>query len=51
MEGLDRIDELFDGFTTVNSACVRREILDEVKGRTDKTLIPLDLFLKYSWVD
>jgi hypothetical protein len=51
IEGLDRIDELFDGFTTVNSACVRREILDEVKGRTDKTLIPLDLFLKYSWVE
>ena len=51
MEGLDRIDELFDGFTTVNSACVRRDIYDEVRDKTDKTLIPIDLFLTYSWVD
>lgn len=51
MEGLERIDELFDGFTKVNSFCVRREILDEVKARTDRTLVPLDLFLTYSWVD
>jgi len=51
MEGLDRIDELLDGFTVVNSACVRREIYDEVREKTDKSLIPLDLFLTYSWVD
>lgn len=51
MEGLDRIDELLDGFTTVNSACVRRDIYDEVRERTDKSLVPLDLFLTYSWVD
>lgn len=51
LEGLGRIDELFDGFTTINSACVRREILDEVSQKTDKHLIPLDLFLTYSWVD
>ena len=51
MEGLDKIDDLFDGFTVVNSACVRRDIYDEVKTRTDKSLIPLDLFLTYSWVD
>ena len=51
MEGLDRIDELLDGFTVVNSACVRRDIYDEVRDRTDKSLVPLDLFLTYSWVD
>jgi hypothetical protein len=51
MEGLDRIDELLDGFTVVNSACVRRDIYDEVRERTDKYLVPLDLFLTYSWVD
>ena len=51
MEGLDKIDELLDGFTVVNSACVRREIFDEVRERTDKALIPIDLFLTYSWVD
>ena len=51
MKGLDKIDELFDGFTTVNSACVRRDIYEDVRERTDKSLVPLDLFLTYSWVD
>ena len=51
MEGLDRIDELLDGFTCVNSACVRRDIYEEVKARTNKALLPIDLFLTYSWVD
>ena len=51
MEGLRRIDELFSGYTSVNSACVRRELYDEVKGMTDKSLIPIDLYLTYSWVD
>lgn len=51
MEGLDKIDELFDGFTTVNSACVRREIFEEAQAKTDKSLVPLDLYLTYSWVD
>ena len=51
MEGLDRIDELFDGFTAVNSACVRREIFEEAQAMTGKSLVPLDLFLTYSWVD
>lgn len=51
MEGLDKIDELFDGFTVVNSACVRRDILEEAQAGTDKALVPLDLYLTYSWVD
>ena len=51
MEGLRRIDELLDGFTVVNSACVRRDIYDEVRELTDKSLVPIDLFLTYSWVD
>lgn len=51
MEGLNKLDELFDGFTTVTSACVRREIYEEAQARTDKTLIPMDLFLTYEWVD
>ena len=51
MDGLDRLDELFDGFTEVNSACVRKEIYEEASARTDKCLIPLELFLTYSWVD
>ncbi len=51
MEGMDRVDELMDGFTKVNSACVRREIYDEASKLTDRNLIPVDLFLTYSWVD
>ena len=49
--GLEKIDELFDGFTTVNSACVRREIFEEAQAMTDKSLVPIDLYLTYSWVD
>ena len=51
MKGLDKIDGLFDGYTVVNSACVRRDIFEETQALTDKHLIPLDLFLTYSWVD
>jgi hypothetical protein len=51
MEGLEKIDRLFDGYTAVNSACVRRDIFEEAQAMTDKALVPLDLFLTYSWVD
>ncbi|MBQ9030578.1 MAG: hypothetical protein IJ106_03885 [Parasporobacterium sp.] len=51
IHGLDKIDELFDGLTVVNSACVRKGIYDEVKDRTDKCLIPIELYLTYEWVD
>ena len=51
MVGLDKVDELLDGFTEVNSACVRREIFEEASSLTDKALIPVDLYLTYSWVD
>ena len=50
-EGLEKTDALLEGFTTVNSACVRRDIYEEAKALTDKTLVPIDLFLTYSWVD
>lgn len=51
MDGLKKIDELLDGFTVVNSACVRRDIFGEAQAMTDKALVPIDLFLTYSWVD
>lgn len=51
MEGLEKIDELFEGYTDVNSLCVNRGIYDDVSKLTDKNLIPIDLFLTYSWVD
>ena len=51
IHGLDKIDELFEGYTVVNSACVRKDIYDAVKERTDKHLIPLNLYLTYEWVD
>ena len=51
INGLDRIDELFEGHTVVNSACVRKDIYDAVRTRTDKHLIPIELYLTYEWVD
>ncbi len=48
LEGLRKTDELFKGFTTVNSACVGKDLYPEVKDKTDKHLIPIDLFLAYS---
>lgn len=51
MEGLDRLDELMDGLTFVNSACVKRELYDGLKDKTDKYLFPMELYLTYSWVE
>ena len=51
INGLEKIDELFEGLTVVKSACVRKEIYDAVKGRTGKELIPIELYLTYEWVD
>ena len=51
LDGLKKIDDLFNGIAAVNSACVRKEIYDEVKDQTDKFLIPIDLYLTYEWVD
>ncbi len=47
LQGLEKTDELFSGYTKVNSACVRRDIYEEVRGKTDKHLVPIDLFLTY----
>ena len=51
IHGLEKIDELFEGLTVINSACVRKEIYDVVKERTDKALLPIDLYLTYEWID
>ncbi|MCF0140797.1 MAG: hypothetical protein HUJ78_02070 [Mogibacterium sp.] len=51
MNGLDKLDELLDGITTVNSACVRSDIYEEAQARTDKFLLPMELYLTYEWVD
>ena len=53
LAGLDKLDELLEGITTVNSACVRREIADEVEknlaGR-DRNIVPIDLYLTYEFI-
>ena len=51
MEGVKKTDELLEGFATVNSFCVKKEIYDKVKEKTDKNLIPINLYLTYSWVE
>ncbi len=55
ISGLGKVDELFDGFTRVRSACVRREIYEEVRtklGDSDRAwnLLPIDLNLIYEFV-
>ncbi|NLY87980.1 MAG: hypothetical protein GX083_05500 [Clostridiales bacterium] len=50
-EGLNKLNSTLDGISTYSSACVRREIYEEAKSKTDKFLVPLDLYLTYSWVD
>lgn len=49
LEGLDKIDALFDGLTYVSSACVQKELYESVKDKTDKTLLPIELYLSYEW--
>ncbi|MBR0374270.1 MAG: hypothetical protein IJH91_07070 [Mogibacterium sp.] len=51
VEGLEKLDKLFEGITTINSACVKRELYDAVADKTDKYLLPIELYLTYSWVD
>ncbi len=51
MEGLEKLDQLLEGITTVGSVCVKKELYDEVKDKTDKYLMPVELYLTYSWVD
>lgn len=51
LEGLEKLDSLLKGITTVNSACVKKEVYEEVKGKTDKYLLPIELYLTYEWVD
>ena len=50
-EGLDKIDALFEGYTYINSACVRRDLFKEAKNITDKQLTAIDLYLSYSWAE
>lgn len=51
MDGLDRLDELMGEFTTVTSSCVRADLYEEAQEETDKYLLPIELYLTYSWVD
>lgn len=51
LEGLDKMDTLLDGITTINSACVKKDVYEEVKDKTDRYLLPIELYLTYEWVD
>ncbi len=50
-EGVEKLDELLDGVTTVNSVCVRKDLYEDVKDETDKFVLPIELYLTYEWVD
>ncbi|MBR2674569.1 MAG: hypothetical protein IKE52_03820 [Mogibacterium sp.] len=49
IKGLRITEELFAGYTYIKSACLHRDIYEEAKERTEKELIPLELFLSHSW--
>lgn len=51
IEGIEMLDRLFEDLTTINSVCVKKELVDEVSGKTDKNLVPVELYLTYEWVD
>ena len=51
LEGLEKMDSLLEGITTINSACVKKDVYEEVKGETDRYLLPIELYLTYEWVD
>lgn len=51
MDGLDKLDELLSEFTTVTSACVNKDLYEDAQEETDKYLLPIELYLTYSWVD
>ena len=51
LDGLDKMDQILEGITKINSVCVRKEIYEEVRDKTDRYLLPMELYLTYSWVD
>ena len=51
LEGLEKMDSLLEGITSINSACVKKDVYEEVKGETDRYLLPIELYLTYEWVD
>ncbi len=51
LEGLEKLDGLLEGIASVNSACVKSDVYEEVKDKTDKFLLPIELYLTYEWVD
>lgn len=50
MEGLDGMNRIINPYMTLDFACVKEDIYDEVKNRTDVNLFPIHLYLTYDWV-
>ncbi len=51
MEGMSQMDEIIRPYMSIDFACVKEEIYNEIKNRTDVLLFPIHLYLTYEWVD
>ncbi len=51
IEGIGKADGLLADFVKVPTSCVKRDLYDEVKGKTEKDIFPIDLYLTYEWAD
>ena len=50
IEGLDAMDRIINPYMSLDFACVKEDIYNEVKNRTDVKLFPIHLYLTYDWV-
>lgn len=50
LEGLDKMDAMVRPYMPLDFACVKEDLYDEVKDRTNVPLFPIHLFLTYPWL-
>ncbi|MDL2258298.1 hypothetical protein LJC42_03965 [Eubacteriales bacterium OttesenSCG-928-K08] len=51
LEGLNRAKAMLDEHITLEAAFVREELLEDVSNKTQLMTLPLNLYLKYDWID
>lgn len=50
LEGCRRMSELVTPYMPIDFACVKEDLYEEVKGKTDIEMMPLHLYLTYPWI-
>ena len=51
LDGLKRMEEIVCPYKPLDFACVKEDLYEEVKNKTAVPLMPIHLYLTYSWVD